>query len=277
MNAYNSNVDLSGIEISSSGSAVHMEGSATLNVLENTILKGLRAISSYGDTVNIGVYDGNNVSAPLIYGGIKIYNSGDTVNFYSGAIYGEIDGTLTPGTGGTIKKETVSETYDGITYTTKTIVSYATSVAKIGSTEYETLQEAVNALDSTTSKTVTLLSDVNECITITKKVGILDLGGYTLSCNGATITIDGDDSADGIGMTIRNGTVSSSGSYGIQLKQGSKLTLSANVTNTNSSGLGVGLDTSMLIVNSPSIINTVGTGISFVYSTVTINGGTFSN
>ena len=77
-------------------------------------------------------------------------------------------------------------------------------VAKIGSDEYSTLQQAVNAVKS--GETITLVANTNEDITIAAdKKFTLDLGTYTLTnvsshtiVNNGDLTITGDGTIDNI-------------------------------------------------------------------------------
>lgn len=89
-------------------------------------------------------------------------------------------------------------------------------VAKIGSDEYSTLQQAVNAVKS--GETITLVANTNEDITIAAdKKFTLDLGTYTLTnvsshtiVNNGDLTITGDGTIDNIshgkGALVNNGT-----------------------------------------------------------------------
>ena len=88
-----------------------------------------------------------------------------------------------------------------------TAMAEGEKVAKVGETEYDTLQEAVDAA-TTENSTVTLLKDVTEDITIpTGKNITLDLGnskltnksGDTITVElGATLTIEGNGTVDNV-------------------------------------------------------------------------------
>ena len=117
-----------------------------------------------------------------------------------------------------------------------------TAVAKVGETEYDTLQEAVDAA-TTENSTVTLLKDVTEDITIpTGKNITLDLGnskltnksGDTITVElGATLTVTGNgESADEDGSAgtvdntthqkadiVNNGTVILNGGWYLRSKE----------------------------------------------------------
>ena len=76
-------------------------------------------------------------------------------------------------------------------------------VAKVGSTKYETLADAIKAAKN--GKTVTLLADVADCgsLTISKNI-TLDGGGHTISGNSSiSVNMPGKDAAD---VTIKNVT-----------------------------------------------------------------------
>ena len=90
-------------------------------------------------------------------------------------------------------------------------------VAKIGSDEYSTLQQAVNAVEN--GDTITLVANTNEDITIAAdKKFTLDLGTYTLTnvsshtiVNNGDLTITGagtiDNISHGTGALVNKGTV----------------------------------------------------------------------
>ena len=99
-----------------------------------------------------------------------------------------------------------------------TAMAEGEKVAKVGETEYDTLQEAVDAA-TTENSTVTLLKDVTEDITIpTGKNITLDLGnskltnksGDTITVElGATLTVTGNGESadeDGSAGTVDNTT-----------------------------------------------------------------------
>ena len=114
-----------------------------------------------------------------------------------------------------------------------TAMAEGEKVAKVGETEYDTLQEAVNAA-TTENSTVTLLKDVTEDITIpTGKNVTLDLGNSKLTNEsgdtitvalGATLTITGnsedetkvgtvDNVTNGKADIVNNGTVILNGGW----------------------------------------------------------------
>ena len=73
--------------------------------------------------------------------------------------------------------------------------STSTKAAKIGDTEYDTLQAAINAASDGENTVVVLLNDLTESITVAKEKSItLDLSGYTLTNEAGkhTITNYGD-------------------------------------------------------------------------------------
>lgn len=98
---------------------------------------------------------------------------------------------------------------DETTGTTET-----TKVAKVGSTEYATLQEAVNAAANSTDNTVKLLSNASGDGVVTKdgQTVIIDLSGYTYTVNGKLVGSDGSMTngfqlLQGSNVTIKNGTI----------------------------------------------------------------------
>ena len=115
----------------------------------------------------------------------------------------------------------------------------AEKVAKVGETEYATLQEAVNA--AAEGQTVQLIADTKENVTINKNL-TLDLNGKTLTNNGgdtitvqkgATLIINGSGTVDNVtdakAAIYNNGTVK---------LNGGKYTRSAEAENTTESGAG---------------------------------------
>ena len=97
-----------------------------------------------------------------------------------------------------------------------TIYALDNAVAKVGDVEYTTVQEAIN---NANGKTVTLLKDVTESVTIAKDSTVtLDLAGYTLTnkegshtvTNKGTLTITGNGTLDNVshgkGALVNNGT-----------------------------------------------------------------------
>lgn len=98
-----------------------------------------------------------------------------------------------------------------------TILAANGNVASVDGTEYATVQDAINDANG---KTVTLLADVTESITIADgTIVTLDLGNYTLTnvdkqhtiTNKGTLTIQGNGTVDNVshakGALVNNGTV----------------------------------------------------------------------
>ncbi len=110
-----------------------------------------------------------------------------------------------------------------------------TSVAKIGSAEYSTLQEAINA--ATAGETVTLVADTEEDITIAAdKDIILDTGTFTLTNHaGHTITNYGK-------LTIKgNGTIDNvTHGKGALVNKGTTTVLSSTFTRSEEAGTRTG-------------------------------------
>jgi hypothetical protein len=77
-------------------------------------------------------------------------------------------------------------------------------VATVGDTEYETLAEAVAALNQTAGQTLTLLADVEITAPIViSKNAVIDLGGFSLTSSGRAITVN-----VGVGsLELRNGAI----------------------------------------------------------------------
>ena len=148
-------------------------------------------------------------------------------------------------------------------------------VAQIGSTKYETLEEAVAAAND--GDTVTLLADVTADVAINKNI-TLDLGGKTLTNTNsgkATITISAGTTA-----TVKNGNVIGGASY-YNIGVGTEVNSTANLTLEDVTATAGNTDSSM-IDNWGTLTITSGTytgGLNVVKSeegsTLTINGGKF--
>ena len=149
-------------------------------------------------------------------------------------------------------------------------------VAQIGSTKYETLEEAVAAAND--GDTVTLLADVTADVAINKNI-TLDLGGKTLTNTNsgkATITISAGTTA-----TVKNGNVIGGASY-YNIGVGTEVNSTANLTLEDVTATAGNTDSSM-IDNWGTLTITSGTytgGLNVVKSeegsTLTINGGKFT-
>nr|DAQ15864.1 MAG TPA: hyaluronidase [Bacteriophage sp.] len=191
----------------------------------------------------------------------------------------------------------------------------AEKVAKVGETEYATLQEAVNAADG---KTVQLLQDVTASITIESgKTVTLDLNGKTLTnedgkhtiTNNGTLTIIGTGTVDNVthqrAAIVNNGTATLNGGtytrskensdnnkedakgnsfYTILSDNGATMTINEGVTVTNvghfSSMIcngGTSASTSTMIINGGTFNGGLNAIKNDEAGVLTINGGDFSN
>lgn len=157
-------------------------------------------------------------------------------------------------------------------------VKVGTYVAETGGVKYESLEEAINA--ATRGKTVTMLADTRENVTISKNL-ILDLNGFTI--NGgqvkgkAAVMIDNarvtimDSSAGQTGTIMREDTAENSGdsSYyviDIQGKNGFLKFTGGNVKN----------DSGIVGVKGASLVRLGDDSVAGAYPTLTIYGGTFT-
>ena len=201
--------------------------------------------------------------------------------------------------GGTFNKS-VSEAYcaDGFIPTKNADGTYGVKegkyVAQISSKKYETLADAIRL--ATNGKTIKLLADVSEDVTIGKKI-TLDLNGKTLTNKadhtitviaGASLTITGEGTVDNVthakAAIVNYGTVVLKGGtytrsqenaennkdsaggnsyYTILNDKGGHMTINAGVTVTN-------------VGHFSSMIRNGGDENSTKKSTLIINGGTFS-
>lgn len=157
-------------------------------------------------------------------------------------------------------------------------VKIGTYVAETNGVKYESLEEAINA--ATRGKTVTMLADTRENVTISKNL-ILDLNGFTI--NGgqvkgkAAVMIDNarvtimDSSAGQTGTIMREDTAENSGdsSYyviDIQGKNGFLKFTSGNVKN----------DSGIVGVKGASLVRLGDDSVAGAYPTLTVYGGTFT-
>ena len=183
---------------------------------------------------------GSNVSGTFNVNGEKGVSEADNALFNVTA--GKFDGAI---------NENYVDSNANYDATTGEVTSGTTTanVAKVGDTYYSTLQEAINAGER---KTVTLLANTRENVTINKAM-TLDLNGYTL--NGSTgerkpaltitarVTVQ-DSSAEKTGTIMREDTAANSGvssHYVIDVQGGGWLTFeSGNVTNNSGNTAGKG-------------------------------------
>ena len=158
----------------------------------------------------------------------------------------------------------------------------AAKVARIGDTEYATLQAAIDAAKR--NDTVTLLADTRENVTIDKGL-TLDLYGFTLnggtekgkpaltvkdSVNGMTRVTVKDSSEAQTGTIMREDTAENSGvssHYVIDIQGKSLLTFESGNVKNNSGNADRSKGASLVRVGDDRYMNAI--------SKLTINGGTF--
>ena len=193
--------------------------------------------------------------------------------------------------------------------------STSTKAAKIGDTEYDTLQAAINAA-SDGGNTVVLLKDLTESITIDSgKTITLDLNGNKLSntagqhtiTNNGTLTIIGTGTVDNVthqrAAIVNNGTATLNGGtytrskensdnnkedakgnsfYTILSDNGATMTINEGVTVTNVGHFSSmirngGTSASTLIINGGTFSGGLNAIKNDEAGVLTINGGDFSN
>ena len=195
--------------------------------------------------------------------------------------------------------------------------STSTKAAKIGDTEYTTLQEAIGAA-SDGKNTVVILKDLTESITIASdKTITIDLNGHTLTntdgqhtiTNNGTLTIIGTGTVDNVthqrAAIVNNGTATLNGGtytrskensdnnkedakgnsfYTILSDNGATMTINEGVTVTNvghfSSMIcngGTSASTSTMIINGGTFNGGLNAIKNDEAGVLTINGGDFSN
>ena len=159
----------------------------------------------------------------------------------------------------------------------------AAKVARIGDTEYATLQAAIDAAKR--NDTVTLLADTKENVTISTSYLTLDLNGHTLnggtekgkpaltvkdSVNGMTRVTVKDSSEAQTGTIMREDTAENSGvssHYVIDIQGKSLLTFESGNVKNNSGNADRSKGASLVRVGDDRYMNAI--------SKLTINGGTF--
>ncbi len=191
--------------------------------------------------------------------------------------------------------------------------STSTKAAKIGGTEYGTLQDAINAASDGENTVVVLLNNLTESITVAKEKSItLDLSGYTLTNEAGkhTITNYGDltitstgvvdnvsharaalYNAPGAVATLNGGTFDRSyeagqnaddngGNSYYTIKNFGEMVVNSGVTvqQDGTSNYGTNGKFSSLFANGWQSVSTAGQGSEPAYTkdaVLTINGGTF--
>ena len=191
--------------------------------------------------------------------------------------------------------------------------STSTKAAKIGGTEYGTLQDAINAASDGENTVVVLLNKLTESITVAKEKSItLDLSGYTLTNEAGkhTITNYGDltitstgvvdnvsharaalYNAPGAVATLNGGTFDRSyeagqnaddngGNSYYTIKNFGEMVVNSGVTvqQDGTSNYGTNGKFSSLFANGWQSVSTAGQGSEPAYTkdaVLTINGGTF--
>ena len=246
--------------------------------------------------------DDNNVSTetPKITGELYgVYNSDGTFNFYDGVLYGGTSshtGTINkmPDKYTTVKETT---TIDDITYEKEYLIEVKKFV-QVGSNKYNSLQDAIDAID--TEGTMTLIDTVTivEAATIpSTKTITFDLNGLKLT-NAETITNNGT-------LTLKDSSNPNTGeinTFGVNkylITNNKNLTIESGNYNSNNRIVNVGNSSNTTITNGTfnttsyvvyanisdsnnsaklTIDNGTFTGKIYVYynMTSTINGGVFN-
>ncbi len=194
INIGNSSDDLDLKIYNNSGYAIYSNSGRAININNGLIVGKTYGVYSTGssNTVTIGASYSTKKTLQIIslntdsasYG---VYTSIlNYVNGFMGSGYGVSNAfKYTSSMTGTADGY-ASVTYNGVTYNG----IYGQAIASIGDVKYGTLQDAINALDSTTSKTIKLLDDINECVTVSDaKRGSIDLNSKTWSCKGNVLNI----------------------------------------------------------------------------------------
>lgn len=238
-----------------------IEDGAAISIVERTGYKGLIAIkvesgtfTAKGDNAAVKAYKWENQTASAFD------NSKNVVAISGGTFSSAVDKSLCAD--GFIPTKNEDGTYG---------VKEGQYVAEVGSTEYETLTEAIGAAQD--GQTVTLLADATEDVVISKSI-TLNLGGKTLTNTNvgkATISVQSGT------VTVKNGNVVGGNDYyNIEAKKDANLTLTDVTATAGNTG-------SSMIDNWGTLTITSGTytgGLNVVKSEegskLTITGGTFT-
>jgi len=267
-----------------SGGKVDLLGGTVVALSKGTSSSNGHAVYSSG-TLNIGI-DASN--GPSIYGyKYGVYRSNGKTTFNGGKLYGGVDannaytkayyGSVTVSVD--IESQTgISHAYDGVTYTvTSYSLCFDDYAAKIEDTYYNSLQKAINDLDATVRKTIVLIKNVKESVTISGKVGVIDLNGYSITYNGNnTIIINSSsniefiNSNDSVKGIVDNTSAKSSLSITDSIvKIGENLVFKNSALSGNLFGT-IDVSKSTLNINGSEIYNDVAVGI-WVKESSTIN------
>ena len=237
-------------------------------------INNAKTTSSYPQVVMTGIVEGY-TPITRITGGTFTNNFNGT---RSGILWALDDATADnfEVSGGTFNKQ-VDESYcaDGFIPTKNADGTYGVKegmyVAKVGSKKYETLADAIRL--AANGKTITLLANVTEDVTIAKNL-TLDLDGKTLTNTNsgkATLTI-----AAGATVTVKNGTIVGGTSYyAIQNNGTATLTdVTATAGNVGSSMID---NEGTLTITSGTYTGGMNTVINKPNANLTISGGVFEN
>lgn len=203
-NNFNTKSDLAAIILDDSNVRVTLTGS-TVNVIANGASK--QATVLYGaDSSSLAIEGSSTVRLTGANALHSMYRGGE-VSDLSTIVYTLGAGVSTNVLTTDLAENTLiyyNEEAGLYTVISEASASEADIVAAIGNVGFTSLQSAINAAEA--GATVRLLDSVTESVTVTEEQDIvLDLGGYTLSSNGRTITNRGT-------LTVKNGTVVGGGS-----------------------------------------------------------------
>ena len=207
-----------------------------------------------------------------------IYMSGGTLQFYNGIIkgkkvaYDETAQTVVPRTGYMVVWDSES-TYTSIAYLEQ-------AIAAIGTTQYSTIAEAVEAAKS--GDEIDLLRNATSENTLldvpsTKNV-IFDLNGYTLKSTGTSPVVNNNGT-----LTIKNSksstqtaVLNSTSTSGYTIKNNGTLTLQTGI-NVESSYKGIYNDTSGCLTINGTTINATNMGIESVSTKINTSSASSGN
>lgn len=266
--SYPTNFNMTGGTITAEANGIETYGIAS-------ITGGVINAKGYGirntRILTIGTKDeGLNITTPVIksdtYG---VYNE-NTFNFYDGILKGQTNGyygNVSAMQDATTINDDV-EIIDGIEYKANYLVEDK-NFCKVNDTEYNSLQKAIDAIDSNGTIELIASNSVKSAATISvEKTITLDLAGHTYGStlpivNNGTLTII-DSSEE------KTGTLTTSEAVNIIENSGTLTIENMNLTKTSTTKYGIS-NTNILTINNIDI-NTEGTAI-YNTKTLNINGG----
>lgn len=219
----------------------------SLTVLDYVTISGSVSSSTlegYGATISLGANGVLNLGNPTSYvsnascdllvkndgtGYAVNGSSGSVINFYTGCLYGASTKSSAIGETATLKV-TPSKIDFLATLSSNIYMKTVVAVASVGETNYASLSELV--LNVTSTKNITLLTNIRECISVTGTAAVtINLNGKTLSCYGGyVISNTADLTITGSGYVFSQNHAAIKNDNVLTIKDGPKVYVSGTVT-----------------------------------------------